>query len=223
MGLFDRFFKSSNSADTKIQSDTLLNLLTISNQNFDKIRIKLEKIIFFDYIISSEVPAEYQEDRIELEEEYRNRFIISSGIISLAILDYLVNKWSRNDHNMNSLILLNKSVFPRILKVRERVIARNTNRDSEVYYEFYDSEERIENSEENQNRFNLLIIELSSEIKKFIEGNSDVKYIRSNFGCGLGQIFATDIIERNDEIAGLVKEQLKTVCSNLENYFFRQL
>ena len=223
MGLFDKFFSSSNSSDAKLSIDTMLDLVTISNKSFDKARIELEKIIFFDYIVSSDVPAEYQEDRIELEEEYKNRFIISSGIISLAILEFLVNKRSGNEHNKEILISLYKRIFPNLLRIREKVIIRNIDPNVPENFKFDDNEHRIENNINNEAKFISLISNLSVEVKNLIEHNSDIKVIRSYFGYNLGQIFVDRLPEKNEKIAELIKTRIKIICKDLETFFFNQL
>jgi hypothetical protein len=223
MGLFDKFFRSGNSVEAKLSLDTLLELVTISNNSFNKIRTELEKYTFLDYIISPNVPIEFQEERVELEEEYRNRFVISAGIVSLAIIEFLIIKKSKNEHNIESLIALKKRVFPNLLKIREKIILRNLDPNVEINYEFDDNENRIVNNIENETKFILLVSNLSLEIQNFIDQNADIKHIRNYFGYSMGQIFARNLTEKNEKIAEIVKTRIKIICRDLENFFFNQL
>jgi hypothetical protein len=223
MGLFDKFFRSGNSVEAKLSLDTLLELVTISNNSFNKIRTELEKYTFLDYIISPNVPIEFQEERVELEEEYRNRFVISAGIVSLAIIEFLIIKKSKNEHNIESLIALKKRVFPNLLKIREKIILRNLDPNVEINYEFDDNENRIVNNIENETKFILLVSNLSLEIQNFIDQNTDIKHIRNYFGYSMGQIFARNLTEKNEKIAEIVKTRIKIICRDLDNFFFNQL
>lgn len=223
MGLFDKFFRNSSASEAKLNIDTLLELVTISTNSFSKIRTELERHIFLNDIISPDVPFEFQQDRVELEEEYRNRFIISAGIVSLAIIEFLVINKSKNDYNIETLLLLKKRIFPNILAVREKVILRNIDPFVEANYEFDDNEKRIVKNFENEEKFILLVSDLSIEIKNLIEQNADTKHIRNYFGYGMGQIFARNLTEKNDNVADVVKTRIKIICKDLENFFFNQL
>lgn len=224
MGLFNDFFRTSNSSNAEFSLETLLSLVTNSISRFDKIRIELEKIIFFNRIVSFEIPIEYQKEAVEFEQEYKDRYIISTGIISLAIVEYLVNKRSKNIKNVDTLNQLKWKCFSNILVVRKKIILRNLQPELQQGYSFfYDNELEIIDNSGNKNRFSLLITNLSEEIKGLIEQNSNINHTRNYFGVRMGQIFAENLTERNEEVGDLIKTQIKITCKELEKYFFNQL
>lgn len=224
MGLFNDFFRNSSASNAEFRLDTLLTLVTNSINKFDRIRVEIEEIIFFHRIVSFEVPIEYQTESVEYEKEYKNRYTISSGIVSLAIIEYLVNSKSKNPKNTETLNQLKWKCFSNILVLRGKIIARNENPElQDGYTFFYDSELEIIDNATNRNKFALLISSLSDEIKGLIEHNNNTNHVRNYFGVRMGQIFAENLPERNEEVGDLIKTQIKVICRDLEKFFFNLL
>src|SRR5690606_22674847 len=101
----DKLVRSFNQKLTmkKFNSDSLLNQLTITNSIFNKTKSLIEREIFGDSIISSDVPIEFQEDEVKKEENFNKRYILSSGITGIAIIELAITERFGNDLYANEV------------------------------------------------------------------------------------------------------------------------
>ncbi len=216
MGLFDKFFTNKKISNYCLSKDQILNLITISNQIFNKEKINFEKQIFGGYIVQGDIPIEYQENEVALEKEFSNRYLLSSGIISIAIVEYLLRKKMDNSHNIELMIAIKQLLFHNILKIRKEIVSDP--KVEENY--FYDTENNVLETLENINLFSDRITLLSSDINSFVNNNGELNSVRNYFGVRIGQIMPSILSERDTELGELIKNTVKKALQNFEMYFF---
>lgn len=215
MGLFDKYFAKKNISNYYLSRDQILHLITITNQMFDKERIKFEREIFGYLIINGDIPIEYQEVEVALEQEFRNRYTVSSGIISIAIMEYLIKKHMDNSHNNNLMNSVEQFIFPNVLKIRKKILSVPITED----FHFDDTENEILNTPENFILFSERISLISNDIKSFIDTGEKLNCVRNYFGVRIGQVLPEILEERDKELGDLIKNTLRKILQNFEMYF----
>ena len=221
MGLFDSFFKQTNNSNYIFDYDTIIGLTNTPNIIFKNARGKFLKIsILRDF--PEDLPEEFwSKEDLAAEEEFNIRYMISYGIISLAIIEFLIKKRTGNYQNLNNVEKVKKLIFSNILKLRGQIL--NLNRSKKSSLRLHDDESEIEYNDESFMHFSKRISELATEIKNHFENGSDFNKISQYFGLRMGQILPRLIDHKDIEEEFFVRRIIKEISQNMETYVFNQL
>lgn len=187
MGFLDKFLKSSTdnqSANKKFGSDSLLSLLTTLNISFDKIKRQVESEIFFDSLIDPDCPAEYQKEAIALQEHFNKRFILSSGVTGIAIIELAIIEKFGSGSYIDEIKDFKKIIFPNILKLRNQILEFP----QKPYHFDLDNEPALQNNDTSFNDFSSYTTNRTSEIRNLLKKSGEYRNILFHFDEGLGQI-----------------------------------
>jgi hypothetical protein len=216
MGLLDKFLNTSTKK--KIKVDDLLQLLTIVNGSFDKIANKVEKHLFIEGIIDDYCPIEQQPDRVELKENFKNRFIISAGITGMALIEYVMTKKYGDTLYNSELLEFKKIIFPNLLKVREKVLRYSPAPEFEE-----DKEPSLINSNNAEEQFIQLITRKAQEINKRTQ-TGEYGHLYFNFYWGIGQVLTNpDASSYSKDFANLIDNKISEVIELLNVYYFEHI
>lgn len=221
MGLFDTLFKRSDKSNSIFDLNTLLSLVTNSHSTFKKMKNEfLNTCLMYEYRIP-DMPKEFcTEEDLRIEEEFNNRYDLSSGIISIAIVEFIVKKRAENYQNLNTIELLKKNLFPNLLKMRKKIIIRNQM--GKNSFMNHDVEEEIQNTDDSLIQFTERISELASEIKNHFENGTDFNNISQYFGFAMGQVLPKLFDHKDIEEERFVKTIIEKVSRDMEIYFFNK-
>ena len=216
MGIFAKYFGKKNLDEYCLNKEQILSLISISMNIFDKERRKFEIQKFHTNIIDWEIPEEYQQERITLENEFKKRFKLSSGIISIAIFHYLIKKKMGNSHNVELMNSILRLLFSNLIKMRTEILSGPKIED----WHFYDTENLIIETNETFESFSKRISLLSNDIKSFVEDGGRLNAVRNYLGIRIGQIIPEVLDEKDEELGDLLKETIRKILQNFEMYFF---
>lgn len=211
----------------KFDEETLLRLITLSNTEFDKKRNEFEYLYLGQSIISSNIPIEFQKEEILWDKEFTDRYLISTGIVSTALIKYLLYKNANNNHNTLVLEAVKNTLFENMLKIRDNLLKKSETSDSSYSILsncFIDDETKIEKNEQNFKLFSKTIDEISNELVSFINENGDSR-IYNYFGWGFGQIMPRTLDEKfyKNKVGELIKSTINKITVALQRNFFEQL
>lgn len=205
---------NKNDAISKIEVDDLLIALTISNNKFKEISPAVEEYIFHTKLLSPEVPLEYQEREINIYSNFSDRFLISSGIIGVSIIEYAINH--RFPENQTSLIDFKEVVLKNILQLRNKVLQTTPS----GYFK-NDIEKIIEASAELTKRFNQLITDKAKEIDGSINQKAEIRNIYYFFNQGIGQILPDkNGVFYSPKICPLIDNKINEIAHEVGLYLF---
>jgi hypothetical protein len=174
-----------NSGNLRIVGlDQLLNALTVCNREMKKLSGLVEKNIFWGKLISPDVPREYQEREIKIYENFANRFIISSGIIGMAVIEYVLKRDYSDEVFQDSLREFKCFVLKNMVPIRLKILEM----DMSEYIILDDKETIIEISDDLMDKFYDQITDKAEDLKGLIENGKEVRNIYYHFCQGLGQL-----------------------------------
>lgn len=180
MNYFENLF---NPQPKKITVDKLLGLLTLSNSCFDKISKKVENKIFFSDIIDDDCPIEFQEENLVKKENFDNRFIVSSGITGIAILEYALSKKFGQSEYQSEIDELKKNVLPNLLKIREEILKDPTPDEFE-----FDTEYSLRNDLLIEEKFIKSVTQKAGDVERLISESGEYRNLYFHNYLALGQI-----------------------------------
>ena len=220
MGLFDSFFKQTNNSNYVFDYDTLLGLTSSPNITFRNAKGEFLKIYIHEgFIPPSDIPEEFLSDKdLAIEEEFNIRYNISYGIISLAIIEYLIKKRTGNYQNLTNVEKVKKFVYSNILKLRGQIISRNLL--IKTILMKFDDEASIEDNDDNCLQFTERISELAAEIKNHFENGTDFIKISQYFGMQMGKVLPILIDHKFIREESFVRKMTEKICQYMEAYCF---
>ncbi|MBX2897563.1 MAG: hypothetical protein KF763_19135 [Cyclobacteriaceae bacterium] len=213
--------------EKKVNSDFLLELLTITNSVFNKYQNKkfIEKEIFGDSIISSNVPIEFQENEVKKEENFNKRYTLSAGVTGIAIIEIIVIEKFGIDLYVNELLDFKKKMFNNILKLRNEILQyKSTPFEIEFGIEKYsDDNTSLENNDSSFDLFLKFIQDRVLEVKRLLAGYGDCHNLLFHFDSGVGQIvLSSRPISYGSNTKAIVK-QMVVESFQLANTVFHSL
>lgn len=212
MGFLDNFLKPTNK---KITVDSLLKLLTTSNNSFNKICSLVEKQIFFGEIIDEDCPLEFQQDNVLEKENFKNRFIVSTGITGIAIIEFVIVKKYGADLYSQEIKEFKKTVFPNLLILREKILQRPTPSEFED-----DIEPSLLNKSFAENQFIISVTQKANDISNLLNKTGEYRNIYYHLYLVLGQIIPDrDRIFFHPDFADLIDSKITEIIRLLDLYF----